>query len=407
MTAPATRRAPRGVTLVEMLVALAIGAVVIAGALSLMVAQQRAYRVSAADRAIQDAARQGLEDLGTNLRRAGYGIEPWLAFDLGPVANAPPSWPGGTATTTVGYPSGAPGGSPPACNPTVGPADRDRTDGPDEIVFYARDPGFSRTLSAAPTASQLQLGSNLTSPLEVGQILQVMCAAASAWSYVTVGAHADAGTSVVTLRTACSGPFPYQQGMLTSGCFNAGFGAARVFKVDRFHYYVARYGGRPYLMLDRGLWSGGAALVEPVAPDVEDVQFAYVFPLATPAATVVGATSSVQLAKSAASIDLDAAPAPYTDPTASASRTTQHPGNIRAVRASIVVRTPTPDAQLVGAEYQTVPAAANRPAVAGDPGYRRIVVETTEATRNVDSRAPYFPAYSTNNGADGMNVGGG
>ncbi len=407
MTAPA-RRAARGLTLVEMLLSLAIGSVVIAGALALLIAQQRAYTSSAADRAMQDSARQGLEDLSVNLRRAGYGIEPWLAFDFGPVTNAPASWQGGTATTTVGYPSGAPGTAPPACAQAVTPATRDSTTASDEIVFYARDPAWSRTISAAPAANQLALGTNLTQPLEAGQILQVMCSGASAWAYVQVGAHADAGQNLVTLQTACDGPFPYQQAMLTNGCFASGWTQARVFKVDRFHYYVQRFNGRPFLMLDRGLFANGAALVEPVAPDVEDVQFAYVFPLATAAPTLVGATPGTQLSNAAASIDLASAPAAYTDPTAAATRTTRHPGNIRAVRVSVVVRIASADPKLGSAEFRTIPAAANRAAnTNADQGFRRLLVETTEATRNVDSRAPYFPAYSTNNGADGLNVGGG
>lgn len=405
-----TRRAPRGVTLVEMLISLVITTVVIAGALALLVAQQRAYRSSAADRAMQDAARAGIQDLTTNLRRAGYGIEPWLAIDFGPVENAPPSWAGGAATTTAGYPSGPPGNAPPACTPSpaVTPSSRDRTDGPDEIVFYARDPAWSRGLQAAPSESQLTLAANLKTPLEVGQILQIMCPAAAGWAYVTVGARAAANQKVVTLQTACSGPFPYQQDTLTTGCIAGGWSQARVFKVERFHYYVERFGGRPFLMLDRGLWGADGPLVEPVAPDVEDIQFAYVLPLAAAGlASLVGGPGAAQLDDSADGIDLDAVPAAYADPTQAASRTTHHPGNIRAVQASVVVRTPSADVRFVGSD-RTIPAAGNRGAQTnGDAGFRRILVETTEGTRNLDSRAPYFPAYSTNNGVDGLNVGGG
>lgn len=415
MTVPAlARRAPRGLTLVEMLISLVISTVVIAGALALLVAQQRAYRSSSADRAMQDAGRSGIQELSTNLRRAGYGVEPWLAIDFGPVTNAPPSWQGGTATTTAGYPSGPPGSAPPACTPSpaVTPASRDRTDGNDEIVFYARDPSWNRGLEAAPAANQLRLAADLKAPLEVGQILQVMCPAAAAWAYVTVGAHAAENQKIVTLRTACSGPFPYQQDTLTAGCLASGVDEAtrpRVFKIDRFHYYVDRYDGRPFLMLDRGLWDANGALVEPVAPDVEDVQFSYVLPMAAPPlTTLVAGPGGGQLADSAESIDLDAVPAAYEEPTQSVSRTTHHPGNIRAVRASVVVRTPSTDAQLAGPEFQTIPAAGNRGALTnGNAGFRRILVETTEGTRNLDSRAPYFPAYSTNNGVDGLNVGSG
>ena len=46
-------RAPRGVTLVELLVSLTVSTVVIAGPVPLLSAQQRAFRTSAADRAMQ------------------------------------------------------------------------------------------------------------------------------------------------------------------------------------------------------------------------------------------------------------------------------------------------------------------------------------------------------------------
>jgi type IV pilus assembly protein PilW len=405
-----TRAAERGVTLTELLVSLVVSAIVCAGALSLLTQQQRAFQTSASDRAMQDSARTAVAELATNLRRAGYGIEPWLAVDLGPVPNALPSVAGAPALVTTGYPGGAPGSALPACNAPVTPADRDSTTGSDEIVFHARDPGFNRRLTSTST-STLTLASALTSPLYQGQILQVMCGGASRWAYVTVGAFVDVGATAVPLSTACSNRFPHQQDQLGAGCFATGVANARVFKIDRFHYYVARYadplvGQRPYLMLDRGLLKDGAPVVEPVAADVEDVQFAYVFPRAAP--VVVGVTPGTALASSAASIDLGAVPPAYTDPTAAASRQTNSPGNIRAVRVSVVVRSSTPDIRLAPAASSTVPAAANRAEITDAPsGYRRLLVETTEALRNLDSRAPYFPAYSTNAGADGLNIGGG
>jgi type IV pilus assembly protein PilW len=408
-------RSQRGFTLVELLVAMGIAAVVCAGALALLSSQQRAFRSSAGDRALQEAARTGLSELATNLRRVGYGIEPWLAIDVGPVANAPPSWPGGAPINSAGYPGGPPGTAPPACTPVVAVTDRDSIAGSDEIVFHARDPGFSRKLAAAPSASTLTLDAPLGSPLYQGQILQLMCGGAAMWVYVTVGSFADKGATQVQLQTDCATGFPYQQDLLSAGCFAAGYANARVFKIDRFHYYVARYadsalqgGQRPYLMLDRGLWKDGAPLVEPVAPDVEDLQVGYVFPRSTVQQLVGAPSGAARLSNAAASIDLGSAPPAYTDNSAAASRATNHPANIRGIRVSVVARTRSPDLGLTADEFKKIPEAGNRPAVPnGDPGYRRIVVEETEAVRNLDSRGPFFPAYSTNGGADGLNVGGG
>jgi len=406
------RRAPHGFTLLELMVSAVVGTIAIGGALALLTAQQHAFRSSAGDRAMQEGARSALADLSTNLRVAGYGIEPWLAFDFGPIANAPPSWTGAASMATPGYPGGAPGNALPACSPAVAVTDRDSITGADEIVFHARSAAFNRQLSAAPTNTTLTFTRALTIPMYQGQILQVMCGGATQWAYVTVGAFADAGATQVSLSQGCTTGFPYQQQMLTSGCFSTGFANVRVFKIERFHYYVARFAdaagaARPYLMLDRGLKWNGAALVEPVAPDVEDLQIAYVLPRSAAATQLVGGTSGTRLERSASSIDLGAVPPAYTDPLSAASRTTNHPGNIHAVRVSLVVRSASPDASLNTAADATIPPAGNRAAVAGDVGYRRIVVETTEAIRNMDVRGPYYPAYSVNNGADGLNVGGG
>ncbi len=408
-----------GFTLTELLVGVAISIVIAAGALTLLVSMQRAYHDSADDRLVQDEARVAIAELSQNLRRAGYGIEPWLAFDFGAVTNAPPSWVGGPQLVTGGYPAGAPGAQPPSCATSTAFAARDSTSGSDEIVFMARDPAFRRTLAAVPSAGSLTLDAPLTAPMYSGQILQVMCSGASAWAYVTVGATVAAGATQVPLSTGCTG-FPFQQDMLTTNaCFTIGWATARVFKIERFHYYVARFADansgaqRPYLMLDRGLWDGSTPLVDPIAPDVEDVQFGYVFPRSAAANQLVGATPGTAIANAAGSIDLASVPPAYTDLSTAASRSTNHPGNIRGVRVSVVVRQPLAKSQWVGnTAYQTIPAAQNRDALTGsgvDAGYQRVLVETTEAIRNLDARGPYYPAYSTSTplGADGLNVNGG
>ena len=64
-------REARGFTLTELLVGLVVTAIVAAGALSLLVGQQRAFKGSASDRAMQESARAALSEMGMNLRRAG------------------------------------------------------------------------------------------------------------------------------------------------------------------------------------------------------------------------------------------------------------------------------------------------------------------------------------------------
>jgi hypothetical protein len=137
---------------------------------------------------------------------------------------------------------------------------------------------------------------------------------------------------------------------------------------------------------------------------VEDLQFAYVFPNSPAAANqLVGATPGTALTANDVDTDVDGGPPAFSDDSTSATRTTQHPANIRAVAVSLVARMPQGD----DAVYDSlIPAARNRPSLAGPVGFRRQLFETTTATRNLAARAPYFPSYSTS-GTDRLNVGGG
>jgi type IV pilus assembly protein PilW len=386
MTGPLPHPAQRGYSLIELAVSLVVAAILAAGAFALLTQQQRALQNTSADRAMQETVRSALGELGVSLRRAGFAVEPPRAFDFDTYQCA-----GGAVLC------------------------RDRVDASDEIVFYARDPGFKAQLASAPSASQLVITGGLQSPLHRGQILQVMCASASDSTYVTVSQKVAANwvppaappvTTAIPLA-ADTGSFPNQGSRLdTAGsCFQTASANVRVYRVDRFRYFVASFAdpetaaGRPYLMLDRGLLDDdGTPRVEPVAPDVEDVQFEYVF--VTPATNVprtVGAVSGTRLANAPASVDLAAAAPAYDARNNDPTRATNHPANIRAVRVHVVVRSPGTDitkrTNLVQANYAEgglLPAAANRPVIAGETGHVRVRVETTEATRNLESRGPYY-----------------
>lgn len=417
---------PRGFSLVELLIAMAVSLLVIAAAMALLVSQQRIFQVSTADRALQEVGRVALDEVTSNLRLAGYGIDPVYAFDFGPLEAVRQDRAPETADLSAA-----------STFPDCTAIDcRDSTTGSDEIVFRYRNPSFVRTLAAAPTSeSSITIAGPLLAPLRQGQILQVMCFAGDMrWAYVTVGATVpatDADTVEIGLAAGVDDRFPFQNSYLSNACFSAvaprnAFqlapatfaAAAKVYKVDQFRYFVTRYdesGGvvadvtstaRPFLMLDQGLVDGEEPILNVVAPDVEDLQFAYVFPNSAPANQLVGATAGTPIAAGDTGIDLDptGGPPAFSDEGAATTRVTQHPGNIRAVAVSLTVRTPQADPRVFDA---TIPAAANRPAVAGPIGFRRQVFQTSAATRNLDARGPYFPTYSTSAGADHLNVGGG
>ncbi|HET9597338.1 MAG TPA: prepilin-type N-terminal cleavage/methylation domain-containing protein [Anaeromyxobacteraceae bacterium] len=421
-----TRPTPRGFTLTELLIAALAASIVAVTAISMLTSQQRLFQRSNGERALQETGRIALDEITANLRLAGFGIDPGVAFDFGALASvAMDRAPAGAAVSAASL----------VCTSPV--TCRDSVTGPDQIVFAYRNPGFVRALAAAPSTSTLTLTGPLNAPLYRNQVLQVICAPESdamRWAYVTVGqyvAPTTAATVSVTLASGNGDQIPYQNGYLTDGCFSAVApqgstsstfeAAAKVYKVERFRYYVATYdaagtvvangtaGAKPYLMLDQGLLdASGNAVLSVIAPDVEDLQFAYVFPNSpTTALQVIGATPGTAIASGASGIDLAPAvgsPA-FGDAAGSARRATQHPGNIRAVEVAVVARSPEPDTRILDA---AIPPSMNRDptSLAAPAGHRRQLFQTTAAVRNTDARAPYFPVYSTSAG-DHYNVGGG
>jgi type II secretory pathway pseudopilin PulG len=409
-----------GFSLVELLIALAASVFVMLGAAVLLKSQYRAFQSSSSERAFQETGRIALDAITTDLRQAGLGVDPGLVFDFGPMANArAAAGPIGSSFATVSLDCGA------------AVTCRDSIAGPDELVFLSRDPSFGKPLRAAATATSttLTVAGPLNTALHQGQILQVICYSGNMpWAYVQVGssvAASAAATVDIPIAAANGTTFPTQNGLLADSCFSTVASAdpatiasaAKVFKVDRFRYFIQSYtatgdvvawgtaGSRPWLMLDRGTVDtndGDRAQIDPVAPDVEDLQVAYVFPTdeVTP---VVGATAGALLTSSATGIDLAAACPVSSDDIGGPNRLTHHPGNIRAVQVAVVVRSAEPNLQLNDAA--TLPAALNRPALAAPDGYLRLLLQTSVPVRNLDARAPYYPFYGT--GADQLNVGGG
>lgn len=426
-------RSPRGYSLVELLIAITVAFVIIAGAISLLNGQMRSFQTGTQDRALQEAARIALSEISGNLRRAGYGIDPAVAFDFGDQAAARMEASPANFTFAV---TGA------NCNPALAVC-RDRIDGPDELSFVTRDTIFGpHVVTQAYAGGTISISGPLKQPLRAGQLLQIMCYSGSyRWAYVTLAAEVPATTAdEVTLTLVNGGTgFPNQTGVLADACFStvatvdgalttypkvttASFDAsAKVFKVDRYHYFIRNYtdlgvsvdwgtaGSRPFLMLEQGLVGPDGGLIESViAPDVEDLQLAYVFPLAT-ANRMVGNVANTPITGDAAGIDLAATAPIFGDPdptvdTPVTNKSNHHPGNIRAVQVSILVRSPTPDIAIAGDD---LPALGNRAATV-NPGdnFKRLTVQTTVPVTNLAAEVPYYPTYDIT-GATALNAGGG
>jgi type IV pilus assembly protein PilW len=410
--------AARGFTLVELIVAMGATAVLVAGAVTLAVQQQRAYQAGGQDRALEESARVALGEVTGALREAGYGVDTQLVFDFGEIANVeltalPPAY---TRVRAWSY----------ACTTPVDC--RDSTDGPDELVFLRRNPLFSRRL-AGVGADEIQLTGDLRTPLRRGQLLQVMClTGAQVRAYVTVGAEvlpaatwSATGTVTVPLIPGAQ-DFPNQTAFLTEPCFAQ---ESVVVKVERHRYRIETYdaagdvvawgtpGARPWLLLDTGTFATGPDGVErpvevPVAPDVEDLQVVYLYPPNVPSEVnrLVGAEEGVLASAGAFHVDVGIPPPRNDAPPDHASRRTGSPGNIQAVRVAIVVRTPEPDLSYHADADRELPAAGNRPALLGPTGHRRALYESTVPVYNMQSRYLAYPMVDPGGGR-GFNVGGG
>jgi len=309
-----SRSEQRGMTLVELMVTVAVLALVATAAAQVSIGFQQQYAAENLKRQSADAARTALLWIERDLRLAGYGMDPSLAFDFNIFSRTTSA--GATRCATVG--DSAPQ------NPTCV---RDHSvDGqPDELVFYARDPiywGADLATNPEGRAWPVLAGSNSdvtlgnVSPLTVfpeNQILQLVCPGAAQVLYASVAATRPPGTAVIPTKNA-DAKDPFQQAPSGLSCVNAGGG--RAFLVNRYRYAIENLflGDNttqiPTLVLDTGTDRNLDGIIDTrdvirVSVGVLDLQVAYVrlnpppagsLPLTPGTPARVGGTPTVPLA---------------------------------------------------------------------------------------------------------------
>jgi type IV pilus assembly protein PilW len=236
----------------------------------------------------------------------------------------------------------------------------------------------------------------------------------------TTPAPTGGGSVEIPLATVVNGdPFRRQGAVSVADCVTGG-AAARAFQIDRYRIHVrpvAVGGGKvdPYLVLDQGVDLAGSVGVDDadeqlIAEGIESMQVAYV--LAN--GTEVGTAGAVTLARGApgdavanklTTLDFPgAAPSGaesiysptswfryYMGPPADPQRLTNHQANIRAIRISVVARSPVPDQT-----QRTVPPilrfnqTAAPPWISAGDGYQRVSFETTIPLPNMLSQGMIY-----------------
>lgn len=443
MTSPRPHaRPPRGLTLVEVMVALAVTAFVMVGVLVTFRAQQASFYGTQKARASQVSARNALLYLEQKLPLAGTGMDGTVAFDLS-------------------------GWTPGPCPPELNPCSIDSTTDSDELVFFARNPqywvpvdpltdgrGHTWFFRGLP-GGLLRVTAREGDRFEKGQILQVVCQLIRRYAYVTVDTAVDGPPddgNPATLNTADvdipviagdpNNPNPFRTDYLlpdpgagapvapADGCFSAPAAPGRVFAIDRYRLHVrpvARPDGRydPYLMLDTGTDTNRDGILDaldevPIADGIESLQVGYSFfnpalgtfgmnpgtpitfaPSAADAGQVVDQLGTVTFPPAAAvpAKDSQLTAAAFFNyrkswPNPPAERLSAHQANITAVRIGIIARSPEPSTEspatfplagrvffnFTGAPAWVQDYADTR---GGDDGYQRFVTETTVNVPNL------------------------
>jgi len=415
-------RAHRGVTLIELLIAGVVAAIVLVAIFGAVHAQQSAYYEGQRTRVAQASARNAVLFMEQKLQLAGLGMAPSLAFDFG------------------GYTSG------PCPTAEMGDCDRDSVSNSDELVFHARNPNywFPAPAAASPEPrGQAWLVKDVTESgvkvtmartgdrFRVGEVLQAVCSGGALYAYFTVATAvdtlaADVAEQVIPLAASSADPF-HRQDAATDGCFRDG--TAHLFRIERYRFHVrpiaSAAGYDPYLVLDRGISGDGSGTVGEndeliVAAGIESLQVAYVLANGTVAGAtsgnvitfVEGATGATGVPDQITTLVFPGA-APesgqsiYTPTSfyrfpvgpplpADSPRLTDHQANIRSVRIAVVARSPEPD-RLTASVRPILPLnQSSAPAWVGaglaDPrdGYQRVSVESTVSLPNMVVRGMIY-----------------
>lgn len=386
----------RGFTLLEMMVGGAMGVFAVTLVLGVFISQNASFQSLDLVRQMNAGGRDASLELQISLKRAGYGIDPNLAFDF----------------TCGGQPAGT------KCH--------DSYNGSDDLKFYARNPNYVYTPqnAACSTAGGCYNGgyawpitavvNNTTITvtlgavtLRPGQTVVALCPAGTNPVYAKVTGTGITGTGVSlnispTINTRTPGT-PDTTSLIGDSQYSSCHAGGGLFLVDQYHYFVTTLNNEPWLVLDTGLDYNGNGILPPadqndlvpVARGVEDMQVAYQLgvPLLSPTPTAPDSNQDWVIGNNAAVAAVEEPNPTATATQSGAANGSLNPGNIRGVRVSFVIRSMIPDRSL-GTTFLGDPAVKfeNRSDVSAITlgQYRRMPVTLGVAARNMASANPYL-----------------
>lgn len=370
---PARRR--RGFTLIELIVGLAVAAVVLAAIAAAIIAMNGVFQANGVTKTTVESGRASLAYLERTLPKAGYGIPPEFAFDFGLIA---------------------------------GVAQKDNEPGPagafitDDLAYRYRDPTYMRFGAIDSTFGTITLegGDTFGINIKQGQTLMVACGAQK-FIMVRTSAAVLPGANTAPV-TAYGAPFPVANDDCMQG---TGLDAAFVMLVHEMRVRVVPLapGNRPFLVVNHNLQDLNDFDV--LAPDVENFQVAYIMnqpsPALVPVPPVVDATATNPNwmfgdEVGAPPPDLPnpgAAKPAYKDSYSVPARFSAHPSNIRGVRVMVTLRSkaPMPNQALGTFPKETI---GNITWTGPADGFYRLTLSSQAMTPNMASRAMLMPSYA-------------
>jgi type IV pilus assembly protein PilW len=163
-------RVSRGFTLIELMVAMLLGLIVVAGVVSVFLAAQQTYRTNQALGDVQDGSRIAFEMMARDIRDAGFAGCNSTNGRVANVLNPSSAWWTDWGNAVHGYGSGTPTADPAL---TVGTAEGNQVSGTDSLqLLGAADTGLSVAATPSSTAATFKLN-DTTSDLTTGDVIMV------------------------------------------------------------------------------------------------------------------------------------------------------------------------------------------------------------------------------------------
>jgi len=318
-----------GFTLVELLVAIVLAGLVLAGGYTVFQGSNRATVQQNQDSRLQDNARVAMDVLARNFRRAGFLVN-YMNIAVGATVDIPSS----KILIT------------------------NQTAAADNITIVGGTLVALGTLQLPAARGSNTIVLDSVSGIAVGSVIGI------GYTYSGRVSGVNAGTRTVTLDTTQPTGFlnmNYPAAVLADGATASNQTAAQVRLLSATTYSInwgtgaaSNCGSATHPVLQTTV----GATCEPIAEDIEDMQFAY----------------GVDVNNNRIIADDEWLNAP------TASQIDQ----IRLVRITVVARTAQPDPDLVNVS-QTIPAIEDRPQRVVTDGFRRYILTRIVKTRQLDA----------------------